>query len=84
MTWNAMSPDEVCGAMEFWQSLEWPLVRHDLNVRTADRFGWEIREERGIEYLVNMASGLNMPEVMMAEFRTPQGTQLERGEHRGR
>lgn len=61
-----MGPDEVCDVIDFLDSAPWPLSRPEVHRLAAERFGWEIEESRGKEYLVNTVSCLSEADVSVA------------------
>ncbi|MBN6037762.1 DUF6301 family protein [Amycolatopsis sp. 195334CR] len=64
----AMTPAEVWETIDFWAGMPWPVSRADAQQRAVDRFGWVIKVEEGLGYLVSPA--FTPPAVAMAGIDT--------------
>jgi hypothetical protein len=63
VNWKAMTADEACDLVDFWESEPWPLTRDEVQQRAVEWFGWTIEVENGTSYLMNTVSGFTVPDV---------------------
>ncbi|MFD5828090.1 DUF6301 family protein [Lentzea sp. NPDC060358] len=63
MSWKAMTADEACDLLDFWDAESWPLTRDQVQQRAVEWFGWTIEVDDGVTYLMNTVSGFTVPDV---------------------
>lgn len=69
MTWNAMTPDELCDVVDFWAAAPWPLSEDETQQLAVDRFGWTVEVDKGKSYLMNTVSNFTIPDVMTIAYK---------------